>query len=368
MSKRYHLDKPFLGIVVALVFVGIIVFISAALSVLTKNPSVFYRILATQLGFALVGGGAALYFMSRVPYQFWRKYALPLAVLGLLTTALVFIPGLGFSHNGAQRWISLGFISFQPSELLKFTVIIYWAGWLSWAGSKIKDWRYGLLPLGIISVLVGGLLLAQPDTGTLIVILGTMIILYFLAGAKIRDFFIIGAGIAIAATLLIASRPYLLDRIKTFSDPGHDPLGSSYQIQQSLIAIGSGQLLGRGYGQSVQKFNYLPEPIGDSVFAVYAEEFGFVGSILLLVLYLVFFVRGYRIAIRAPDTFAMLLVAGIISVIMLQSLLNIASTMGLFPLTGLPLVFISHGGTALFITLLAVGVVLQVSRYQKAVK
>lgn len=368
MSRRRQLDKPFLGIVISLVFVGILIFISAALSVLTKNQSVFYRMLATQLGFALIGGGAALYLMSRVPYQVWKKYALPLVILGLIATALVFLPGLGFSHGGARRWISLGFISFQPAELLKFAVVIYWAGWLSWAGKKIKDWRYGLLPLGIMSALIGGLLLAQPDTGTLIVILGTMIVLYFLAGAKMRDFFIIGGGIILAMTILIASRPYLLDRIQTFRDPGHDPLGSSYQIQQALIAIGSGQLLGRGYGQSVQKFNYLPEPIGDSVFAVYAEEFGFLGSIILLGLYIAFFIRGYRIAARSPNSFAMLLVAGIVTVIMLQSFLNIASVIGVFPLTGLPLVFISHGGTALFITLLAVGVVLQVSRYQKIPK
>lgn len=364
-SKKFSLDKQFLMATGSLVFVGLLIFISAALSRLTDSPSVFYRMLITQIGLALVGGAVAFLGASRIPYKKWQEWALPVLILGMVVTLFVFIPGLGLRHGGAQRWISLGFISFQPAELLKFAVIIYWAAWLAWVGKKITEFRYGLLPFLILSGATGLILLMQPDTGTFLVILATMTAMYLLAGAPLKDFAILLLLGAVAFGGLIAARPYLLDRIQTFRDPSHDPLGSSYQIQQSLIAIGSGHFAGRGFGQSVQKFSYLPEPAGDSIFAVLAEEFGLLGSLALLLLYMWFFFRGMYISSRAPDQFSRLLVAGIILVIVSQSFLNIASIVGLFPLTGLPLVFVSHGGTALFITLFSVGIVMQVSRKMK---
>jgi cell division protein FtsW len=173
---------------------------------------------------------------------------------------------------------------------------------------------------------------------------------------------LIGFG---AITVLAFVRPYVMERIKTFINPSSDPRGSSYQLQQSLIAIGSGGAFGRGLGQSVQKFNYLPEPQGDSIFAVIGEEFGFLGTTLLLTLYVFFAIRGFKIALRAPDTFSRYLVVGLVTLLTAQSFLNIASLVGLFPLTGVPLVFISHGGTALMVALGAVGIILNVSRYTK---
>jgi cell division protein FtsW len=189
--------------------------------------------------------------------------------------------------------------------------------------------------------------------------------MFIAAGAYVRDILVlIGAGLLGAAGLVMV-RPYLMNRIMAFLDPNVDPLGSSYQIQQSLIAIGSGGPFGRGYGQSIQKFDYLPEPIGDSVFAVLAEEFGFFGSVLLISLFVFFAWRGLRIASKAPDHFSGLLVVGIVILIVSQSFINIASMLGVFPLTGLPLIFVSHGGSALFFTLLSVGIVLNISRYLK---
>jgi len=176
----------------------------------------------------------------------------------------------------------------------------------------------------------------------------------------------LGMGIILGGALIM-TRPYILDRLTTFLDPSHDPLGSSYQIRQSFIAVGSGELFGRGFGQSVQKFNYLPEPLGDSIYAVMAEEFGFLGAFVLVILYLLFGLRGYVIAQNTTDHFSRYVVVGIISLILFQSLLNIASAIGLFPVSGLPLVFVSHGGTALFFALLAIGLVLNISQYQKTV-
>lgn len=189
--------------------------------------------------------------------------------------------------------------------------------------------------------------------------------MYFLTGVKWKYILgIIGIGLVVLVGL-VSIKPYLLDRVRTFIDPSRDPSGASYQLQQSLIAIGSGGVFGRGYGQSVQKFSYLPEPQGDSVFAVIGEEFGFLGSVLVIILYVALALRGLRIANRMPDQFGRLLVSGIIIILTAQSFLNIASIIGVFPLTGVPLVFISHGGTSLMITLVGIGIVLNASRYQK---
>lgn len=348
-----------------LVLAGMLIFLSAALSVLPKNSALFQRMVISQLVFALLGGGIGLFVVSRIPFQFWQKYALPIAIGGFLLTLLVFVPGLGFSHGGARRWLDLGPISLQPAELFKFALVVYWAAFLTWAGKKIKAWNMGFVSLGVFALVAGMALLLQPDTGTFLVILAALGGLYYLAGAPMKH---LGALLLLAIVAfggLIAARPYLLDRIKTFHDPMRDPTGSSYQIRQSIISVGSGEVFGRGYGRSAQKFQYLPEPVGDSVFAVASEELGFVGAILLLSLYGMFAWRGMYIARHAPNQFARLLVSGIVILIVVQSAMNIASILGLMPLTGLPLVFVSHGGTALFISLSACGIILQVSRYIK---
>ncbi len=364
-KPKKPMDRWMLIIIGLLVLAGILIFLSAALSVLPKNSALFQRMVISQLVFALLGGGIGLFVVSRIPFRTWQQYALPLAIVGFVLTALVFVPGLGFSHGGARRWLDLGPISLQPAELFKYALVIYWAAFLTWAGKRIKEWRLGFVALGIFAGLAGIILLLQPDTVTFLVILAALAGLYFLAGAPLKHLGALALVAIIAFGGLVAMRPYLLDRIKTFHDPMRDPTGSSYQIRQSIISVGSGEVFGRGYGRSAQKFQYLPEPVGDSIFAVASEELGFVGSLTLLILYGLFAWRGIYIARRAPNQFARLLVSGIVILIVVQSGMNIASILGLMPLTGLPLVFVSHGGTALLISLSACGIILQVSRYIK---
>lgn len=275
---------------------------------------------------------------------------------------MVFIPHVGLTLNGARRWISIGSLTIQPSEFLKIAYILYLATWLSGAKSKIKDIRYGLIPFGIITAITGAVLLLQPDTDTFAIIAVSGIAMFLAAGARLRDIAIIVLTGILGLAILVAYRPYLADRFTTFLNPNDDPRGSSYQIRQSLLAVGAGELVGRGFGQSIQKFGKLPEPTSDSIFSVFAEEFGFLGSASLVIVYLIFALRGLWVAARSPDLFGALLATGIIVLITTQSFLNIGSMLALLPLSGLPLVFVSHGGSALLVALGAAGILLSVSR------
>ena len=362
---KARFDKPFFWIIVTFVVVGLFIFISASLSVIPKNPDIFQRMLLSQLVLGLLGGGIAAYVSFKIPYIVWKKYALVFLVLGIVLTLLVFVPGISLAHGGATRWISLGPLSFQPAEILKIVVVMYIASWYGWAYKKIDEYKYGIIPLIVLLAGVGIVLLAQPDTDTFLVIAGTGVIMYFVSGAKWRDIGIMFLLVVVAGGILLATRPYLLARVHTFLNPASDPQGASYQVRQGFIALGSGGLTGRGYGQSIQKFQYLPEPVGDSIFAVLGEEMGFLGTVTLVLLYVIFALRGLFIARRAPNMFARLLVTGLVMLVVIQSFMNIASIIGLFPLSGLPLIFVSHGGTSLAITLASMGIILSVSQYLK---
>ncbi len=364
MNTKTKIDKFFLTLTFVLVFLGAAMFVSASLGVLAKNAKIFYSVLLTQLVFGLGLGFLGMYISSKIDYKIWRKFSLYIFIFTILLTASVYIPGFGFSHGGALRWIELGPISFQPAEILKFGFIIYFAAWLSWARHKVHDFKYGIVPLIVMLGIIAVVLLNQPDTKSFILISITGLGMLFISGVPFKN--IIGLGLILALGLgsLIYFKPYLQDRVKTFLNPAEDSQGSSYQIQQSLIAIGSGGILGRGYGQSIQKFTYLPEPQGDSIFAVLGEEFGFVGGIIIIFLYMVWALRGLNIANNARDQFGRLLVSGIVILMIAQSFLHIASVIGVFPLTGVPLVFMSHGGTSLMIYLIAIGLILQVSKHR----
>jgi cell division protein FtsW len=291
-----------------------------------------------------------------------RTFAFYLLVLAVIANLVLLIPGVGFSAGGATRWIHILGISFQPSELLKITLVIFLASWLSRIKGDVRDLRYGLMPFLVLMALVAGLMLAQPDTGTFMVMLGTAFVMLFAAGSKLTHLGAIGAGAIILLLVLIFTRPYVKSRVMVFLNPALDPSGESYQIQQSLLAIGSGRVTGRGFGQSMQKFGHLPEPMGDSIFAVLAEEFGFVGSTVVILLFAAFCLRGLRIAGRAHSSFDRLLVTGLVIMTGTQAFMHIGATVGLIPLTGIPLPFISHGGTALMFTLIGSGLILNVSR------
>jgi cell division protein FtsW len=360
-------DKFFLVVVLLLIGIGVAVFISASLGVLAKNADTFYAVLWSQLGLGLGLGLVALFICYKINYKFWRKYSLLIFLGSIILTALVFVPGLGWSHGGARRWIDLRFTNFQPVELLKFGFVIYFASWLAWAKSRVESWKWGILPFGIMLAVIALILFKQPDTKSFILIALTGLGMLFISGVPWK--YLLGAGLILSVSLgaLVYFTPYLQARVKTFINPAEDSQGASYQIQQSLIALGSGGIFGRGFGQSVQKFSYLPEPQGDSIFAVLGEELGFLGTVSSIVLYLLFLLRGFRIANRAPDYFSGLLVSGIVILITVQSFMHIASVTGVFPLTGVPLVFMSQGGTSLMIFMAAVGIVLQISKYQKKV-
>lgn len=357
-------DRVFAFIVAILVIGGAGIFLSAALGLLARENVSLSHIAITQLLLGLVPGLLALAFMRFLPPVWLMRGVLPLYILSILLTCLVFVPGLGVHAGGATRWIDLGPVTVQPAEFLKIGVILMFALYLARMKDKIQDWRYGILAYGAIVGLPVIVLLAQPNTSTVLIIGATTAALYFLARAPLRDFAILALIAIIAVGGLVATRPYLMNRVTTFINPAHDSLGKGYQIQQSLIAIGSGGLLGRGFGQSVQKFNYLPEPVGDSVFAVYGEEFGFVGAVLLVLLFTAFAARGFTIAAQAKDSFGTYAATGLTLIITLSAFMNIGAMLGILPLTGLPLPFVSHGGTALLCALASVGIILNVAAHR----
>ena len=330
-----------------------------------KYKKKFRSILFNQLVLGFLGGLAGIVAMMHISYRELRPWGYIIGIFGIFITALVFIPGLGFSHGGATRWLNLGPLSFQPVELLKYCIVIAYAAWLSVHYKRISEYKYGLIPLLILLGITGAVLLAQPDTDNFMIIVLACIGMYFISGARYRDIGIIILLGAVGVVGIIMMRPYVLERIKVFINPAHDPLGSSYQVQQQLIALGSGKITGRGFGQGIQKFKYLPEPLGDSIYSVAGEEWGFVGSVVIIILYLAFMLRGIRISMKTPDMFGRLIVFGIMVVIVGQSFLHIASSIAVFPLSGLPLVFISHGGTALALSLCAIGLIFNISRYMK---
>ena len=363
--KEKRVDRFFLTIVLLLIFLGMAMFVSASLGILAKNEKTFYAVLFSQLILGFCMGLLGMYFCFKINYKFWRKYAFLIFLGAIMLTAAVFIPELGWSHGGARRWLQLGPISFQPVEFLKFGFIIYLGAWLSWVKNRVQDFRFGILPFSVMLAVIALILFKQPDTKSFILIFLTGISMLIISGVPWK--YIIGAGLGsiIALSFLVYFTPYLQERLKTFIDPSIDPRGSSYQIQQSLIAIGSGGVFGRGFGQSIQKFSYLPEPQGDSIFAVLGEELGFTGALGTIFLYMLFALRGMRIANNSPDLFGGLLVSGIVILITIQSFMHIASITGVFPLTGVPLPFMSHGGTSLMIYLSALGIVFQVSKFNK---
>src|SRR3989338_4985188 len=362
--KKQGVDVLFFGIVVALLIAGFFIFLSASMGSLMRGESMFNNIVVGQILFGFIGGGVCMFIASRIKYIFWRKHALLILCITIIFAALVFVPGLGLEHGGAKRWIDLGVTTFQPGELLKFGLVVYLAAWLALFHRKIRAPQFGVLPLIAFFAIAAGLLLKQPDFGTFIIAAAAGVAMFITAGASMRDLAILFVIALLSFGGMAISKPYFLDRISTFLH--HDDFqGSGYQLKQALIAVGSGGLTGNGFGQSVQKFNYLPEAAGDSEFAVAAEEFGFLGTTFLVILYVLFALRGLWVGAHAPDMFSGLLAVGLVILITAQSFINIGSMLNLLPLTGVPLIFVSHGGTALAVAMTEVGILLNISRYRE---
>lgn len=361
-------DRPFFTLVLLITFAGLAIFSSAALGLLARESSSVSRDILVQTGLGLGIGFLALFTARAIPLAQIKRLAPYAYVLAVILTALVFVPGLGFHSGGATRWINLRFTTVQPSEFLKIGYVLVLAWWLAPRARQLASPGKGLLPFLAALAPPAALLLAQPNTSTLILILLTGGVMYFVAGAPWRDFGILAlCGIFVLSALVLA-RPYVLERVKTFIYPSRDSLTSGYQIQQSLLAVGSGGLLGKGFGQSVEKFNYLPEPDGDSVFAVFAEETGFLGATILLICFVALAARGIVIAGHSHELFGGLVAFGFSFLIILQTFINICAMLGIIPLTGLPLPFVSHGGTALVAILFMCGLILNVAAHRKSQK
>lgn len=367
MQKRKTPDFILLGICAALLFVGVLILasVSASFSLQRTGDTFFY--LNHQLLLGLLPGLAAAAIAFFLPLSLFKKWSFFLLVANIALLALVFVPGIGGGFGGgASRWIFLGPFSFQPSEILKVSFILYMASWL--AAKQVKSRgpaKETLLPFAVIMGVISLFLILQPDVGTLGVIAATGLAMYFLAGTPIwHTAAMIGMGFVILGGL-VAIAPYRVSRFLVFLNSNLDPLGQGYQIKQALIAIGSGGLFGAGLGLSFQKYGSLPEPISDSIFAVFAEELGLVGGLLLLSLFVAFAWRGFIVSKRVQDPFAKLAAAGIAFWIFLQAIINIGSMLGLVPLTGIPLPFISYGGSALISELIALGILLNISKEAK---
>ncbi len=359
-------DTTLILLLAALLFSGALVFSSAALGLLARGETHISSVVFNHFVMG-IGGGLFLFFLTfSIDYKRWQPLAPYIFGLALVATALVFVPGIGMEHGGGRRWLDFGFTTLQPAELLKLATILFAAFWFTRLRDMVAAWQ-GLIGLGIILAFPIILLMLQPDLGTLGIISISVFAMYLAAGARIRDVAIIGAtvGIVLLGLSFTPRFEYAFERIETFMNPElQNALGEGFQIRQSLIAIGSGEIFGRGFGQSVQKFTYLPEPMGDSIYAVLAEEFGFAGAATLIVLFLVLALKGYGIAARAPDFFGGLLAVGISTYLVGGAFINIAAMLGMVPLTGEPLTFISQGGTAMLFALTSAGILLNISKRQ----
>lgn len=357
-------DRILLYLTFALLVFGLIMVASAGIGYSRSRFGDAYFFFKRQLlGVSI--GLVVLYLTQRINYNFWKKISFPFFALSVIFLILVFVPGIGSKIYGANRWIQLGIVSFQPSEMLKLSLIIYLAAWLEGRGEKARDFFEGLLPFVTIMALIGFLLIKQPDMGTLGVTVLIAMTIYFVNGAKISHMLLLALGGFLSFYTLMKTESYRMDRFLVFLHPELDPKGVGYQINQALLAIGSGGILGVGLGHSMQKFNYLPEPVGDSIFAIIGEELGLVGAVFLVVLFVGLSLRGLRIARNAPDIFSKLAAVGIVAWIFFQAFINIAAISGLIPLTGVPLPFISYGGTSVIFLMAGIGILLNISKQAK---
>jgi len=351
-----------LTIVLALLLGGFVILASASISIsdnVTDNPFFYVQ---RQL-FAAAIGGAAGFVCLYVPMYVWRSLGLLLLFVGLALLVVVLIPGVGQEVNGSTRWLRLGVINLQVSEPARFCFLIYLAGYLVRQNKSLRDEFTGFLRPMIVLTVACVLLLAEPDFGAAVVLLATALVMMFVAGARLRDFFLFFMAAAVAMVALVLTEPYRVKRVTGFLDPWADPFNSGFQLTQSLIAIGRGEWFGVGLGESVQKLFYLPEAHTDFVFAVYAEEFGLLGSLLLIALFLALLWRVFKLAMRAADAerfFEAYIAIGFGTWLGIQAFINIGVNMGLLPTKGLTLPLISYGRSSLIITMICISLLFRI--------
>ncbi|HEX8932242.1 MAG TPA: putative lipid II flippase FtsW [Patescibacteria group bacterium] len=350
-----YADIPLLVVVTILTLFGLLMIYDASSVIAFNLFGDKYHFIKEQLVWVTLGFLTLLVFY-RIDYHRFFNIALPALIIALILLVLVFIPGIGAGAKGANRWIDIGLFNLQPAEFVKLALALYLAAWFS---NKEKGRFFAFL------ILIGAVLLLvmlEPDMGTASIILSEAVIVYFLSGGNVLYFLFGAPVVAILGFILIKLEPYRASRLTSFLSVDKSLDNVSYHVKQVLIALGSGGMFGLGLGNSLQKFAYLPENVTDSIFPIIAEEFGFFGSSLLIILFVILIWRGFIIASRARDTFGKLFAVGIVSFIGIQTIINLGSMTALLPLTGVPLPFISYGGSALIIDMASVGILLNISK------
>jgi len=363
MRGRLPIDRTFLILFGVVLLFGLLMLLSASGPLGFQKFGDSWFFFKHQLTRGIIPGIFLFSILSFLDYRKLRPFAFGALILSIVLLLLVYIPGIGLRFGGAGRWVSLGPIAFQPSEFVKVTFLIYVAAWLAARFEhKAKTLEEGLFPFLSALGIVMFLLIKQPNTGSMSVIVGSALLTYFIAGAPVIWFAFLGVGVAGLIALLIKITPYRAARLMTFLHPELDPLGKGYQINQALLAVGSGGPFGTGYGHSRQKYLYLPEVAGDSIFAVIAEEMGFVLTVGFLGLMSWFIYRCFLIARNAPDEFGRFLATGIASWFAIQTIFNVASMIGLMPITGVTLPFVSYGSSAIVSLCIGAGLIASISR------
>ncbi len=362
MTRRQP-DWAILGCVLTLLSIGLLMVgsSSSVRALETLNDSFYY--LKRQALWSIIGLGVMAWTM-RLDYQVIRKYARVFFLLTLVSIIAVLIPGIGQVAGGARRWLVIGPLRFQPSELMKLAIVVYVAWALSRVPERVKSFTRGILPYVILVGVVFLLILQQPDLGTAAAVAGTVVLMLFAAGARLGHLALLGVVALLGGAYAVVGQEYRRSRWDAYINPFADPQGSGFHIIQALYALGSGGLFGLGLGNSRQKFFYLPAEHTDFIFAILGEEIGFVGAVFVIGLFVLLAWRGYNTAARAPDSFSSLLAAGITTMIVLQAMLNIAVVCGVLPITGVPLPLVSFGGSSLVPTLAGVGLLLNISRHR----
>ncbi len=359
MKKK--VDIFLFSAVILLIVFGIIMIYSAS-SIWAEykfNDSFYY--IKRQLIFAVIGVFLMI-FISKIDYNLYYKKANKILLICFILLVLVAIPGIGSIRNGSRSWFGIGSFGIQPSEAAKLGMIIFTSKYLANSNKFIKSYKQGVFPILFILFIFFGLIMLQPDLGTGVILVVSIISLLFIAGVNMK--FFIGGGIIgiLGIVILILIAPYRMDRITSFINPWNDPLGTGFQIIQSLYAIGPGGLLGMGFQNSIQKHFYLPEPQTDFIFSIISEEFGIMGVIIVVGLFSIAIYRGLRIALKAKDHFSKYLAFGMMFQLAFQTLMNLMVVIGMIPVTGVTLPFLSYGGSSLLITMCSIGIILNISR------
>ena len=359
---RHEPSYPLLLAVIALVAIGIVMVYSASSvrSYLGSSDPAAQGV--EQMIWAALGLPAML-IAARIDFRHLRYLAIPFYIVTLALLVAVLIPGIGSEFNGSRRWLVIpGVGTLQPAEFAKLAIVLYLAHWLDRRGREVRSFWNGLVPFAMLVAPGFFLIAVEPDLGTAGVYVVVAVSIFFMAGANLLYLGAIMGAVLASAWLMINATSYQLERVQTFLDPFRDPLGSGYNTIQALLALGLGGLTGLGLGESRQKFLYLPAPSTDFIFAIIGEEWGLVGTLTVVALFVVIAFHGYRIAINAPDTFSGLVACGITTWLVVQACINMMVVTALLPVTGIPLPFISAGGSALTINLVAVGILLSISR------